>query len=648
MKAGLTKRIATVLGVVIAAAALATLSTRYLAFLSGLENVAGDIRIAALQPPQPPSRDIVIAAITEETLARFAYRSPVDRGFLADLLRELEKKGPRMIALDVLLDQPTEPVKDEALRHALRDTKLPLLVSYTNTPSIVNEDQLAYLNAYVPENLRAAANLATDPFDGTVRWIYPGETSAGEPRGFARKAAELLGVTTAAKPVEIAWKPQPDAQVPAFPIYPAHAIAALPNAWFTGKLVLIGAVLSITDRHRTPLTIIHDDDRGNMPGVIVQAHSIAQFIEGRKALKPSLELGLTTSLAMALVGMLIGLRKQGIAFNVVAGITAVAVFWTGGMLGFSYGLPLLPLVGPALALVISLWMMDVLLGSVERKQREFIQGAFSRYVSPVVVKQLADDPDKLRISGERRELSFIFTDIQGFTTLSEQLSSEQLSDILNAYLDGACEIILRHGGMVDKFIGDAIMTIFNAPIAQTDHAQRAVLCAVELDAYAESFRRLQNDKGIPLGVTRLGLHTGSAMIGNFGSHTRMDFTALGDAVNTAARCEGVNKYFGTRVCCTESIVQQCPDLRFRPIADVVLKGKLSSIELLTPEGDTTPAIAPYDRYHQAYTLLRDQHPHAPAAVRELHRDYPDDPLVQFHFDRVESGLNTSLVIMEDK
>ena len=638
----------TSLCVVVAVTALASLSTSYITFLAALENAAGDIRIAALQPPQAQSPDIVIAAITEETVARFPYRSPVDRGFIAELLRTLEKKGARVIALDVLFDQPTEAAKDDALKRTLRALKVPTLVSYVDTPAVVNEEQLAYLQDFVPENLRAAANIATDPYDGTARWIFPGERKAGEPKGFARKAAELAGVNTPAAQVPIAWKPQPDSATQPFAIYPAHLVATLPDAWFAGKVVLVGGVLSIVDRHRTPLANVYDDDRGNMPGIIIQAHATAQYLEGRQALSPGLASVLGTAGALALLGVLIGLLKKGIAFNVIAGLGVIAVFWTGGMLGFSYGLPMLPLVGPTLSLALSLWMMDVLLGSAERKQRKFVQGAFSRYVSPAVVNQLVENPDSLRISGERRELSFIFTDIQGFTTLSEKLSSEKLAEVLNAYLDGACAIIQRHEGMVDKFIGDAIMTIFNAPMAQADHVARAVRCALELDAYCEDFRKRQNAADIPLGQTRLGVHTGPAVIGNFGSHTRMDFTALGDTVNTAARTEGVNKYFGTRICCTESVVKHCADLNFRPIGEVVLKGKLTHVELFNPVTAEESASPLYRRYLEVYALLKSADPRAPEAVRQLHQDQPHDSLTGFHYERVEAGLNTVRIIMEDK
>ncbi|MDQ3139790.1 MAG: CHASE2 domain-containing protein [Pseudomonadota bacterium] len=638
----------TALGVAVLAAMLATLSVQYLTFMASLENIARDIRIAGLSAPMPQSKDIVIAAITEETVTQFPYRSPVDREFLANLIVSLEAKGVREIGVDVLLDQPTEDAKDALLYQVIRDTKVPLFISYTNSPNVVNEDQLAYLNEFVPENLRAGANLPTDPFDGSVRWIFTGETDPGMPLGFARKAVSLLGVQTPKEQVEIAWRPKPDAETPPFPIYPSHAVPVLPDEWFKDKIVLVGAVLSITDRHRTPLAVVNDGDEGMMPGVIVQAHSVSQFLEQRGSNRMgSPGVGAITML-FALIGMGLGLLKRGAAFNFTAGGIAIALYWAYAMLGYAHGVPLVPLVAPTLAFAISLWLMDVIIGRAERKQREFIQGAFSRYVSPAVVDQLVGDPQALSISGTRREVTFIFTDIASFTTLSEQLTSETLSDVLNHYLDGACAIILKYQGTIDKFIGDAIMAIFNAPIAQPDHAERAVKCGLELDVYAEQFRKEQNEAGIPIGVTRIGIHTGSATVGNFGSSSRMDFTALGDTVNTAARTEGVNKYFGTRICVTEETVSECPNLTFRPIGDVVLKGKTKPVGLFSPVSEAEAASNLIPDYLAAYDLLKTEDGKAADEMRALHERYPDDAIIAYHGRRIDKGIVSALIVLEDK
>ncbi len=632
--------------VAVLAAFAATLALR-IGFLGHLEDVTRDIRVATAAP-MPQQKDIVIAGLTEETVTQFAYRSPVDREFLANLIKTLEAKGARQIGVDVLFDQPTEPAKDELLKETIRETKTPLLISYSNSKNVVNDDQLAYLNDFVPERLRAGANLARDPFDDSVRWIFPGETEPGMPLGFVRKAAALLGIKTPNTQPEIAWRPRPDSETPAFPLYPSHTVAFLPDEWFKGKIVLIGAVLSITDRHRTPLAVVDDGDEGNMPGITVMAHGISQVLEGRSVdrLNPGFEIAITVM--FALIGVGLGVLKKGAAFSFSVGGVLIALYIAAAMIGYSRGIPLIPVIAPTIALMLSLWLMDVLIGGAERKQRQFIQGAFSRYVSPAVVDQLVDDPSALSIKGDRREVTFIFTDIASFTTLSEGLTSEKLSEVLNAYLDGACEIILKYQGTIDKFIGDAIMSIFNAPIAQPDHAERAVKCALELDVYAEEFKKQQNAAGIPIGVTRIGIHTGIATVGNFGSATRMDFTALGDTVNTAARTEGVNKYFGTRICVTEETVAECPNLKFRPIGDVVLKGKTKPVGLFSPVSEADAATNVTADYMTAYALLKAEDPQGIEAFKALGAQYPDDAIIAYHGRRIAAGATSTLIVLEDK
>jgi class 3 adenylate cyclase len=643
------KQLFSAASIAVVATAISLFIVKSMGVLAHMETITEDIRVAALQAPMPQSKEIVVIGINEETLSRFPYRSPIDRAFIADLLAKLEKKGPLAIGLDVLLDQATEPEKDRLLAKTIREIKTPLFVSYSNTPGIVTEDQLAYLNDFVPANLRAGANLAFDPFDSAVRWIFPGENVPGMPLGFARKAMEAAG-----KPVppreqpEIAWRTVSDLETPPFPIYPAHAVAALPKAWFENKILLVGATLSITDKHRTPLAVVFDDERGMMPGIVVMAHAVSQFVEGASVRRLPLSGQVAMVLLVSLVGVAVGLAKKGIGFNVTVGAILVLLVWFFGVWGYGRGLPLVPLIAPTLSLALSLWMMDMLIGKAERKQRQFVQGAFSRYVSPTVVAQLVNDPEALSIKGKRQEATFIFTDIAGFTTLSELLPSDQLSDVLNDYLNGACAIVQANEGTIDKFIGDAIMAIFNAPIAQPDHQARAVKCALELDAYCEKFRIENNKKGIPIGVTRIGVHSGLATIGNFGSQSRMDFTAVGDTVNAAARTEGVNKYFGTRICCTDTIVPKCPGMNFRVIGDVILKGKETPVTLYNPITAEEAKSELGTGYLAAYQLLEACNPLAIEKLKVLEQRFPEDPLIKFHLSRIEKGLLTTLIKMEDK
>ena len=656
------KQILSSISVLIVASVIGGLLTLYFTPLKYLENAVKDIRIA-IQPPEQQSKDIVIATITEETVGMFPYRSPIDREFIAGLIKTLEIKGAKAVGIDVLFDSPTEPEKDILLKETIKNSIIPLFISYTNTPTAVNEDQLAYLNDFVPPNKRAAANFATDPFDGTVRWIFPGEDDTGMPLSFPRKGAKIVGIETSNKKnIPIAWRPKLNFETPAFPEFPSHAVAVLPDAWFKNKIVLIGAKLSLEDRHRTPLAIIDDGWEGKMPGVIIHAHALSQFLEKREPYKITTYTTFLTSLLMALIGIGIGLAKKGIVFSVVSGIISAVILWVISFVGFSYGLPMLPLVAPTLSLALALWMMDLIIGKAERQQRQFVQGAFSRYVAPAVVDKLVKNPDSLSVTGKKQVTTFIFSDIAGFTTLSENLSSEKLSSVLNDYLNGACKIVFKHGGTIDKFIGDAIMAVFNAPIQQADHIERAVSCALDLDEYCEKFRLTQNDLGVPIGCTRIGVHTGIATVGNFGSNARMDFTALGDTVNTAARTESVNKYFGTRLAATQEIVSGCKGLFFLPIGDIILKGKSVPVTLYNPVNENFYKSEFSTRYLTCYKNLKKtnlkvssqdinktiKENNAANSMLELSLDFPNEPLVSFHSQRIKKGLVTTLVVMEDK
>ncbi|MFM8548413.1 MAG: adenylate/guanylate cyclase domain-containing protein, partial [Betaproteobacteria bacterium] len=251
------------------------------------------------------------------------------------------------------------------------------------------------------------------------------------------------------------------------------------------------------------------------------------------------------------------------------------------IIGYRLGWPMLPLIAPTLALFLGIWAMDFLDGRHERARRRTAQQTLARDVSPAVATRLLSGTDNRIGSARHQEASFLFTDIEGFTELSERLAPDTLASLLNDYLDGACKVIFEHEGTIDKFIGDGIMVVFNSPVLQADQAGRALRGALALDRYAQAFRSLRAAQGVSLGVTRIGLHCGAAHIGSFGSYQRMEFTALGDAVNTASRIEKANRVAGTRVCLSAAVVARHPDPLYLPIGQVKLPGKEQPLMLYT-------------------------------------------------------------------
>ncbi len=635
--------------VTIFSALLALTAVNNLAMLTNANGFVGDWEIASLTPPEPQDPDIVIVAITEDTLRLFPYRSPVDRKFVSELLTTLAARNPRAIGLDLLLDQPTEPEKDQLLRQAMANLKIPLVVSYTESANIVSDQQGSFLRDFVPLRLRAMGTLAEDQFD-VVRWIFPGDTGKDGHYipGFARALAGTLGVQTPAEMTPLAWRGQPSPDVPAFREFPAHLVKLLPAEWFKNKIVLIGSDITLADRHRTPFMTVFRSGEGVLPGITIQAYSLSQLLNGRHAPNAGFWANFLIALLWAGIGAALGSLGARLVARVAAGFCAVLLLWVGGAALFHYAGVMLDLISPTLSLALSFWAMEALSGHEARRQREFIQGAFSRYVSPKVVERLVRDPTKMSLEGERRIMTYLFSDIANFTTMSEMLESRELARLLNAYLDGITEIVLKLDGMVDKYIGDSVFAIFNAPVDLPDHAERAVRCALEVDRFAESFRAKENAGGIPLGITRIGVHTGPAVIGNFGSRKRFTYTAEGDAVNVASRLEGINKHFGTRISVSEVTRSLCPNIRFRPIASVVLKGKTKPVEVWEPLHEDEGKLEFIARYCEAFAKLKSGAPEALELFTTLKAEAPGDPCVDLHIGRLRHGDRGVEIVMTEK
>jgi len=636
--------------VAVVSAAVTTVAVDSLRFLQSADRFVRDVELSWLAPRQPQSTDIVIVGIQESTLAQFKYRSPVDRRFLANLLRTLDSYKPRVIGLDVLFDQPTEPDKDEELKQVMRNLTTPLVVSYDDIPEDVTPQQKAFLDDFVPPDDRVLADIGTDPFDGTVRWMVAGKQigDGSYMPGFARGVLERIGIESFPAKDQIAWRGRESDSVEPFREYPAQMVAKLPAKFFTGKIVLIGADVSLTDRHRTPFAALYEGNRGTLPGIVIHAHSVDQVLSNRRPPGIGAFGDFLLAITLAALGAALGITKIEIHWRTALGLVLAASWWAAGGAIYHFFGVMVGLVTPSLSLAIAMWGTEALTGREARQQREFIQGVFSRYVSPKVVNELMRDPAKLSLGGERRVVSLLFTDVASFTTMSEAIDSHQLVVILNQYFDGVCEVIRKHDGTFAKFIGDAVFAFFNAPTEQPDHAERAVLCALDIDRFAEKFRAEQNANGVPFGVTRIGIHTGPAMIGNFGAETNVDYTALGDSVNTAARLEGLNKFFGTHICVSQAAREASPGVPFRPLGLVVVKGKTTALgvyEPLTEERDRTDYIA---RYREAYRHLESGAQDADELFEALAVENPYDGAVQAHLDRLRAGTRSVEIAMTEK
>ena len=269
-------------------------------------------------------------------------------------------------------------------------------------------------------------------------------------------------------------------------------------------------------------------------------------------------------------------------------------------------------------------------------EAERAHAALSRYFSPNLAERLAAGAGGPDLSGQRREVAALFTDIAGFTSLVETLDTGVLGPLLNDYLGEMTGIVFAHEGTVAKTVGDALHVLFGAPADQPDHAARAIACALAIDAASQAFRARWLEKGVALGVTRIGVNAGSALVGNFGGGRFFDYTAYGDTINTAARLEAANKQIGTRICVSAAAAAHVPGFKGRPIGDLVLRGRgeaLAAFEPLDASADG-PALAAYT---DAFAKLRAGDPMAMPSFAALVGSNPGDALVNFHLKRLLNG-----------
>jgi len=289
-----------------------------------------------------------------------------------------------------------------------------------------------------------------------------------------------------------------------------------------------------------------------------------------------------------------------------------------------------------------------LLREARRRQAEAerAHASLSRYFSPNLALRLAGEEGASELEGRRREIATLFTDITSFTALVEMLEPSVLGPLLNEYLTGMTDIVFAHDGTVAKIIGDAIHVLFGAPGEQPDHATRAVVCALALDDYAQATCERYREKGLALGLTRIGVHAGPAIVGTFGGGRFFDYTAYGDTINVAARLENANKQLGTRICVSAPLAAKVEDFKGRPVGDLVLRGRteaLRAFEPLRPEQYDSPATK---SYREAFAKLEANDPGAVAAFAAYLGKEPGDQLASFHLKRLLNGATGTRIVLE--
>ena len=434
---------------------------------------------------------------------------------------------------------------------------------------------------------------------------------------------------------------------------PAWQVMAgsVPPEALRGKILLVGATAQgLMDMRFSALG-------RTQPGVEIHAQAVEQLLLGAGLQRPAwarpLE-AVTLLVGGAAAGWVALATPALVSFGVVA--AALALLWAGVWWAFSaLGLLLDPVL-ISLVITLSFGAASILRHLGSERRQAWIRQAFSRYVSPNLVTHLIDHPGALELGGKRQQCSFVFTDLAGFTTLMEQMNPADAVGVLNVYLDRMIGIAFKHQGTLDRVVGDAVAIMFSAPLPQRDHQRRALACALDMQHFAQNYEAELKTRGMAFCQTRIGVHSGEVIVGNFGGAAIFDYRALGDPVNTASRLEAANKLLGTLICVSEATLQGCEGAPARPIGRLLLPGKTQALMTFEPylvphqELSTGPLNPPdhWPAYTQAFELMRLQSPQALPAFEALQGLHPEDRLVKLHRDRLASGSVGDLISLANK
>ena len=404
-----------------------------------------------------------------------------------------------------------------------------------------------------------------------------------------------------------------------------------------GKLCLVGQVKTgLADLHNTPV--------GRLPGIVINAAALNTLLLDNPLHAESLSETLMMTIAVMLVAALLFAKLDVIPATVSLVPLLMAIIWTHhGLLDWTNTItqPVLPLVGVVAcfsAVTIRKWWNDNL-------ARLKVRRAFEFYLHPAVVQQVAEHPDALQLGGAAAEVSILFSDIRGFTTIAERLPDGELTMLLNEYLTAMTEVVFENNGTVDKYIGDAIMAFYGAPIASDTHPLQACRTAIRMSQRLVGLRQQWRDRGLPMVKIGIGINSDSVRVGNFGSNLRFDYTIIGDGVNLAARLEGATKQYGTETLISESTWEQVRDeLVTRELDLIQVKGRQQPtriFELMGERPASEKLLEQIARFDAAVTMYRDQRfQEALAMFTSLDQSDGFDPPARMYVERCRSLIET--------
>jgi adenylate cyclase len=532
-----------------------------------------------------PLDSIAIIEIDDKSIQEIG-RWPWERGNFTALIGELPQA--KAVGLDVGFFEASDHAADAALAAAVKKAgNIVMPAEYTrfsSTGSGVRAEEMIVPVSPLKESAASIGyiNVITDK-DGITRAVD--FSIDGDYQPFAYEVLKLFMKKGAAREnrLLINYAGEPG-------IYPHYSFKDVIDgkynkAEFKDKIVLVGATAAdLHDTYFVPTSL-----GKAMPGVEIHANIIQQLATGKYLhnAAPWLTI-LSIFTAAVIVALAVLLLPVWLSSLVSAGLFVAYTFIT--IFVFNAGI-ILNIIYIPVTIVLTYTATMIYFYISEKHQRKKVLGALEKYVSKDVISHILAHPDRLKLGGERREITIFFSDIRGFTTISEKLSPEELVRLLNEYLTEMTNIILKYNGVVDKYMGDAIMAFWGAPIDQPRHAELACSASLQMEKRLKELQKKWTKQGVPPLEIGIGLNTGFAVIGNMGSYERFDYTAMGDTVNLGSRLEGLNKQYGTRIIISETTWQKIEKKGFtaRKLDRVMVKGKKEPItiyELVSAKGNT--------------------------------------------------------------
>ncbi|NKM70767.1 adenylate/guanylate cyclase domain-containing protein [Rhizobium laguerreae] len=509
--------------------------------------------LSTVDDPRPPPGGPVIVAIDEPSLADINAQWPWPRSLHAELISQLRAAGARVIGFDIIMAEPSNPDNDAAITKAVGpDTVLAgdeTLIETPQASQLIRATPLPQLTEAGAVTGIASVELSGD---GTFRRI------PGYEDGFAAMLTKVAGVAPETLPAgRLIQSFGPARSYPTVSYYQAlDPKNLLPPDYFKDRIVLVGLSLQNApaidkggvDAFATPYTV----HTGKLvSGVEIQAtiyDNIRSGLSIAEARLPTVAACILISVLLAATTVWRATGWLTIVTSAAALLAFAAVSAAGMRLAYIFVSPL----GPTVAYISVVFGQAAFDFAEERRNKRQITRAFAQYISPDLVRRLSQDPSQLKLGGERRTLSVLFSDVRGFTTIAETLKDdpEQLTGLINRLLTPLSDVVMDHGGTIDKYMGDCIMAFWNAPLDDPEHALHAVKASLAMQAAISSLNReLEREAAMRGGRPHVlkmgvGINTGECIVGNMGSTRRFDYSCLGDSVNLASRLEGASKNYG--------------------------------------------------------------------------------------------------------